>query len=290
VVERHWRKGAATLVVLLAVAGALLALLPRPPGQTEKPAEDPDRAVQDIERQLVEGQPVPLIDDQGPPRWHRWGIHGGGNLGQSPDGGVFLSSVATSLLELVRDPRCPGYKLTALVRHDFNPSRGRVGVYFGYQDHGKAPEAPRATFYVLRFSDRGTSATEARGPAGEVGSRVELEFHYFEPKPHDAFHPVKTLHQRFFRPALPEGRPGPWRELAVEVRPEKVAAFWAEEGPVKRIVELPTPQFLRAVRGFQSRTPGMKGIPIEFEPRTSLGLYVYNSSASFRRVVVTPLD
>jgi hypothetical protein len=85
----------------------------------------------------------------------------------------------------------------------------------------------------------------------------------------------------------------PWRELAVEVRPEGVKVFWANEDGVLQFKEEVPAAGLEGLEGrlqaMKRPNPEMTGVPADYRPRSGIGLYVLGGEGSFRHVVVRPL-
>src|SRR5262249_58457692 len=85
-----------------------------------------------------------------------------------------------------------------------------------------------------------------------------------------------------------------WRPFRIEVTPEVIRAAWGEE-PLQDLTAEQLAVFSRAV--LKANPPLNAALPlrdsgdkIEFPPRGGLGLLIYNGSASFRNVVVEPLN
>jgi serine/threonine-protein kinase len=299
-VERHRRKLVAAAMLLLALVGGFL-LLPRlaPPdtgpgaAPAKKEREDPDKALREIAQELTQRKTVTLIGEKDPPRWSRWELNGGGSTERPTNDGAFaVSSVGTSLLTLVPDPRWVAYRFSAEVRHDFNPNDGEVGLFFGFQDLARPGELTKATYYTLRFSDRGANARIVPRPNEEAFSNVIWHFRYFERRPFGSPLSSDVLGVKRFTPALPIGEPGPWRKLLVEVTGEAVRAKWgaAPDGPLQLVRERTVPNLNKELAVVQRGCPGLQGRPLRFAPRTALGLFVFNSTASFRRVILEALE
>src|SRR5262249_33660585 len=85
-----------------------------------------------------------------------------------------------------------------------------------------------------------------------------------------------------------------WRSLTLEVAPEGVTGFWEEKTFVGRLSarELgpEVRKSLEKKRQDQPEEPHFRGLEPDFVPRGSLGLYVSRGSASFRCVVLQPLN
>ncbi len=128
-------------------------------------------------------------------------------------------------MELLPDPRLERYRFTAEVRQDarIKAGEGGVGLYFGR--HGYEFPTKDQAYHGMRlaFLDSGPERPEAPWarnvnlisflklqPFGRGESGDEI------PRGTWSFVPVQQ-------------RPGPWRRLAVEVRPASVRALWWDE-------------------------------------------------------------
>jgi hypothetical protein len=88
-------------------------------------------------------------------------------------------------------------------------------------------------------------------------------------------------------------RPPSWRQLEVEVTPEGVEGLW-EGRSLGKVLAAQwvdyTERMLSAAPTLSPPAPYPRDLRPAFNPRGPLGLYVYQSSASFRDVVVEPLN
>jgi hypothetical protein len=76
----------------------------------------------------------------------------------------------------------------------------------------------------------------------------------------------------------------------VKVTPEGVEAFWRNErGSLSSFEKLTALEVEQAVTRMKSVNPDLAGIPGDYRPRRSLGLFVFRGKASFRRIVIKPL-
>jgi hypothetical protein len=274
--RQHARAGA--VVVLL---GCLLAVPP-----VARWVKDPDRPLRGIQRQLAAGQAATLIGETGPPRWHRWG-EGKDVAGTSdaPDRPFSFSTIDIGLLELLPDPQLGCYRFRAEVRHDFDGDGGEVGIYF--MDAGYAtPRGIQHCFWELTFNDLQGRADPRAGQGAEAGNRVVLHCRRYGaggavPVFNDRTAPGP---RRRFAAAEPFTGPQAWRKLAIEVTRTKVRAFW--EGEL--VGEIARADVERITREMAARHDplDLSGRPV---PGTALGLFVFNSTAAFRSVVIEPL-
>src|SRR5262249_54783860 len=103
---------------------------------------------------------------------------------------------------------------------------------------------------------------------------------------------LDTLGSHVFEPAIATGRMD-WRSLAIEVTPRAIRSFW--DG--RLACELPFADLMEKSRSAQqeyNRQQPNSAFADEnisnFSPRGGLGLFVSDGSASFRRVVIEPLN
>jgi len=277
-VRRH--PAGSPTVVLLVLVGVLVPLL----GYLRHPMRELER----IQLQLAEGHAVTLISDTGPPRWSRYQAgRATARASAASDEPFFLTTHQTILLELLPDPNRQRYRFTAEVRHNnsYNPN-GEVGIYFAHSRHGTA-QGEQHCFCTLTFDDR-HSKDARRAPNVAVKSNpVALDLRrYSEPNPGPYRNLSTRVLSQYFTPAVPSKGAGPWRQLAVEVTPEKIRFRW-ERGswsePLSR-------QELRKRAGeILAHSQDPTDLQPEFAPEEALGLFVSSGSASFRQVVVEPL-
>jgi serine/threonine-protein kinase len=262
--RRPRRVGAVALGVLLAVAAWLAWAL-----------ADPDRPIKRIEAALARGEAQGLIGETGRPAWSRCSVGDkAAKVEVGRDGTLFVNTWSLTLLELVRDPQGPSYRLSAEVRHDAVRAPGEVGIYVGHRQF----EGEAHSYLLLSFNDIG-------------GQNVYVGPHLYRVAGRSP-EPEYSLGW----PATPLQPPGlgstDWRQVAVEVRPGDVRAFW--EG--NQIGAWTTDQLAEAIQDAQQKerqnpvVDPVASLPPDFAPRGALGLYVKVGSASFRRVVIRPLN
>jgi hypothetical protein len=91
-----------------------------------------------------------------------------------------------------------------------------------------------------------------------------------------------------FKPAAAPLASEPWRFLAVEVTPSEVRIFWEnEEVPVER---RPRARIDESVRRLLATSQPPEGVALKYDPAGGLGLIVIQASASYRDIVLQPLD
>src|SRR5262249_5485183 len=135
--------------------------------------EPADGAIADIESALARGESVVLIGETGKPRWSRWCIQDDTLQAPVPRGREFsVQSWGCALLELVRDPQWPCYRLRAEVRHDESHQQGEVGLFLAHREHnttrGIVHQMVRLSFNDIQ---PGTPVALAPYFRGEDGSR-----------------------------------------------------------------------------------------------------------------------
>jgi serine/threonine-protein kinase len=295
--RRRLRTGLLVAIPLLALATMVVFLLtglgrtgddPEPPGPDNATAPD---SLAQLQGKLKQHQPVTLVGDGGLPKWHRWCVDEAGLAQPDPgDKALAFHTLGLSLLELVPDPQCGHYRLTAEVRHDDSPDIGEVGLFFGYQSADAVGQTCHI-FYTLAFADRGINATGFLTPQGEKASAFRMQFRLVEPHKEGNFQPKATIGKElFFQAALPKfGQSSPWRRLAVEVHPEYVKTFWCGDGGELTVIDQqPLTKLTLHARALLPPSR-LKDFPVPCQARTGLGLYAFRSAASFRQVVLEPL-
>jgi hypothetical protein len=251
---------------------------------------DPDRPVKETQRRLAAGQPVTLIGETGPPHWSRSPtekeVRSAAGARDKP---FTMSSIEPSLLELLPDPQLPRYRFRAEVRHETGDGLGVVGIYFAYSQYVTA-KGVEHRFWVLDFNDiQGVS--RRRDAQGRELQEVALRCRRYRPwgeMPVCKLSITPGPHQwKHFAPAAPPDDPTQtWRRLAVEVTPEKVRAFWEGEA----IGEVSSEQLRKVSREILTEPLDPIDPPAGDAPGVALGLYVHRSTATFRSVVIEPLE
>lgn len=314
---RFWRrlpKRAAAVVAALAVAAVVAALLYRRPSTNPETPPDPDAPLQEIERKLARGEEVTLIGETGKPVWAEWAVGESESYCSEDQEGTF--GVHTwhdcGLLQLLRDPQSSGYRLHAEVRHGMSGGpMAEVGLFAGLVDES-AGDYVLHEFIRLAFDDihdtakvwdqdwqEGSALWQKLTPGvppppRPKGNQVHLGNSLFAEANGKHLWDVEPsyLAPELFRPAG-----GPyldfWREITLDVGPDGISAVWGKNDFVGRISKATLDaQAQVALRNIIKAKPvgvPLEGIQAVFNPRAPLGLYVYNSSASFRNVVIKPI-
>jgi serine/threonine-protein kinase len=267
----------------------------RPIDQVER---DLDRPIEQIERNLANGQEEVLIGETGGPRWSRPRVPTEPGQALVAPGGAFkVKSWATSLLELVRDPRSRSYRFSAEVRHeDDSKVPGFVGIYVAHRAYDGVPSGIHQ-FVSLTFNDISTSPRPPLPdgtPRSPIGMPTSLRlFIRGTAGPGQTWeNPLTGWNANF---GLPAGfRNTPWRKLVVKVTPTKVEGSW--EGnplgpgvPVQKMIR-DTDELLTDFADRIPNHPFVGRVRSDFPARGGLGLLVHRGSAAFRSVVVVPLQ
>jgi serine/threonine-protein kinase len=266
----RWAGASAALALALAAAVLLWALGRRPPqgpssdlvGQSGGPPVVPHATTH------TQDDPLTLVGQSGSPSSSRWrlGRESSAAWVDGPDKVFKMSSRRAAFLELCARPPWRNYRLEAQVRHEENTGVGSVGVGFAYREDSAGTHSG---FSQLSFVDRGRRRGE-----------VEVAMHAYRhgPRPETNY----RLRSKYYRPSGPDGGPGPWRQLALEVAGGRARLFW--EGD--RVGEMNRTEWERAAASLSKKHPGLPSAPPE---QGGLGLFVQQSTASFRQVVVRPL-
>jgi serine/threonine protein kinase len=272
--------------VLTAVFLMVYLLSLNKPSPEEKEERIQQEALAGITRELTLKKKVILIGESGRPAFFRVKTDPKpAKIVEAPDGAFSVQNWEHGLVELLPDPCLERYRFRAEVRHERQANHeSRVGVYFARRQH--PDDETGAHFHCnVAFNDLvEVGARDARGIHG--GNSVGLQAHRQPPAGgvHQKFH-VKA--HTSFVPARPVGAMGPWRRIAVEVRPETVKVFW--EGNC--IATAPRASLVlnaRLLIAAPNQSLPSNNHP-QFTPRDGLGLYVSLGVASFRNVIVEPL-
>jgi serine/threonine-protein kinase len=283
--QRSWRRWRRirwpALVSAVVLLGILWAAWPRS-------AEERHRAqLQGPLEQLAQGAAVDLIPEGGSPVSYMV------RVGQSftrvetrQDGSFSVFAPKRALVELLPDPGCARYRLTAEVREDGCHGDAELGIYYNHRRVMSA-KGEAHLFGTLSFADLGPRAQGFKNPNGAGrGSQVALNHVYYR-EPGPPLGPEATYNgpNQFYDPPDALRRPGPWRRLTLEVTPEQVTAAFDD-------VALP-PFARKGVRMWSVVLPShhaeLRNVPLEIDRIGGLGLYVNGCLATFRRFRVEPL-
>jgi serine/threonine protein kinase len=289
-----WRKAcrhaASILLGLAAVITSVVLLLfllhLNKPSPDEVATKLQQHALAALTQDLDLKKKVSLIGERGRPGYfHLITDNTPAKIVEASDGAFSFQDWEHGLVELLPDPRLDRYRFSAEVRHERQTNQeSRVGIYFAHSKH--ADGATDAHFHCnVAFND--LVDVGAPGPNGvHRGNAVGLQVHR-QPPGGLINHKASVEKAEFlFLPARPVGALGPWRKIAVEVRPETIKVFW--EGNC--IVTTPRAILMRTARPLSARPD--KPLPANFPrfaPHGGLGLFVSLGVASFRNVTVEPI-
>jgi serine/threonine protein kinase len=289
-----WRKSrrhaASILLGLAAVITAVVLLIFLLSLNKLSPEEEEDQRQQAAlaahTKNLDRGKKVTLIGKSGRPGYVRWKTDKTpAKTAKAPDGTFSVQNWEHGLVELLPDPRLQCYCFRAEVRHERQSHQeSKVGIYFA---HSECPDGATVAHFHCNVAFNDLVDVGAKGANGiHGGNSVGLQAHRQPPAGlinRKAYDPKAATR---FSPAKPRGALGPWRSIAVEVRPETIKVIW--EGHC--IATTSRASLMRSARPLIARPnePLPNNHP-QFAPRDGLGLYVSLGVASFRNVVVEPL-
>jgi serine/threonine-protein kinase len=277
---RTLRRRPRTLVGgLLCVLGAAAVLFAMSPSPQDK-----------LQRRLSQGKPVTLVGATGAPAYFRWCSGADAGQASADANGVFsIHSWTMSLLELLPDVPCDRYRIRAEVRHDRSDPHGEVGFYFGHTDHAVERGVLRC-FCQLTFNDVNDMAGLAPlPPPVPPSNRAFLCLHLFEEPERGYDTRAAVVTSDGFTPSAAPNKP--WRKLKVTVGPDRLDAS-LDNKPLR--ASLTRDEMVQSIHNLAGQLPldrkGIDRLQSKLGPRGGLGLYILQGSASFRRVVVEPLD
>jgi serine/threonine protein kinase len=287
---RRARRHAASLVlglsvVLTAAVLLVLVLFLSQPSAEEKERRMQREALASLTHDLEQKKKVVLIGERGRPTYFRLKTDpNAGNFVDAPDGAFSVQNWEHGLVELLPDPQLDRYHFSAEVRHERQGSdESRVGIYFAHSEHPN-DEAIAHFHCNVAFNDLvevGTRDANGNHAGNDVGLRVLRQ------SSGGLINEKARVHEAaLFRPARPVGALGPWRRIAVELRPNTIKVSW--DG-ICIATSTRTTLMMNARRLIAKRGQALPANSPKFSARAGLGLYVSLGVASFRNVVVEPL-
>jgi serine/threonine-protein kinase len=294
---RLWRRLRRHPQLAIAATLLLFAAVALPAGLWYR---DPERPRRVIESELARGRSQTLIGETGPPAWSNWCMGKETSVASTSRNEPF--SIHTSnlaLLALVRDPRCNRFKLRAEVRHERTEIAGEVGIFVAHQLYA-SQRGPVHCFIPLAFNDINDEGQRPEPLPPNVRwmrqkNRVSLQPRLFweESRWAEWEYRFSGPGPELFRASRALGEATKWYPLTLNVDPERVQGFWkdtsvGELSPSEFVAE--ARQALDTKRKSEPEESRFLGFEPAFLPRGALGLYVMYGSASFRRVVIEPLD
>jgi hypothetical protein len=251
-----------------------------------------------IERGLSYGHAVTLVSATGLPKWYRW------ERGEVPlttslvvsDGACSFQAVDGSVLELLPDPQCDRYRLTAELRQDAiglpgeeaNPAAGSVGLYVAARYYPEAGLRVRSHWLAVSFSESQT--IDPNGVPMSNYLRLQDRLTFAEPDGRSSVIGPEMQRQKF----TPIGFGHRWRKIVIEMYADHGEAFWEDDNKQMQRIAKWTPAVVQAewvsfIDLVRSRTelPDLQLRPPP--PRAPLGVFAHDRGAiSFRNVVLEP--
>jgi serine/threonine-protein kinase len=283
----------AAIVAITAITGAVLTWNRDP--EVDRGSRTNRYEAMRLESELRRGHAITLIGDTGKPKWYRWQKDPSkGHVTVNKDGTFSVTHPKVGLLELVPDPAVERYLLRAQVKHDKNAAGSvskatGVGLYVSHTRHPGREEVWHSSVNV-QFNAVWGGTRYLSSPEAKNRVRIITRLNKYEGTARDLTNEVDGPKV----PLLGEEN-NQWFQLEVAVGPEGLTLTRfhavgeeAAESPVKvTATEIDTK--------FQSLTDSLAQAPIEgpapsFIPRSSLGIVVAYGTASFRDVVLTPLE
>ena len=283
---RMWRKvrkrpfvtSLAVLCVVCAMAAAVVYV------------RDPFRDIEAKQRRLLaQGLPVTLISEDGHPVWFRSAF---GNPQISKDAEPFaVYSWKMSLVELMPAPLPKSYRLSADVRHNSGSYSGKAGIYFAHAQQ-QIEQGPMYSLCLLAFNDVKVTADETKHlrkheiKDNQIG--LFLRIFWDGPGKLSGVFDRNIGGTRAFPPArqLPESQP--WRHLAVEVGKDAIRAAW-DGVPIGWPFPLASISLETDKLHKNTKLDPATLLPL-FSMQHACGVYVHQGSASFKNVVIEPLQ
>jgi serine/threonine-protein kinase len=254
---------------------------------------NPEARRRSIEKELAQGRPQTLIAENDGPRWFRVVTEANrAQAGVAGDGYFYVDAWSRTLVELVRDPQRVRFRLRAEVRHNKGDPEAEVGIYVAHRPHavpaGELHHWMALSYYDNRDDQKVFAAAVENPPPGNP---ARVSPYLFAERPERPFEWRLPAGPRlYFKPELGKGV---WRRLVLEVTPEGACGYW--EG--RSIGLFAAADYVSSTKTSCAQwqaepplEPFVRGMEPIFAPRGGLGLYVFQGSASFRNVIVEPLD
>jgi serine/threonine-protein kinase len=291
---RRWaRWGWVAGFLAVAVAAAAFAWGFRP---------DPDLPARRAAERLAAGESAVLLGEQGPLGWSRWLLNPeAARISRAGDGAVRVHAWDRVALALLPDPGCPAFRLRAEIRHEKSYEAGDVGLFVCHSVFGGESSGIHLFFHAFfnDVLDAGLAfdqlPPEARAnqprPRNQVEADVALRWREADGKQPEWHGP--GVHRELFQAGGVFN--STWRTLELEVRPGSLRCFWGRGAERRLVGQVPVEAALnQAGRQLEklgrSNLSGAGPPTPRFEPRAPLGIVVNNGTASFRRIIVEPLE
>ena len=245
---------------------------------------DPERQQERVRSELAAGRDARLVGETGPPVTYAWDE--GQDLAKvstQQDRPFLVSTQATALVRLWSEPP-PAFRFRAEVRHDRDARGGQVGVYINYKPSG--PKLPRSCCYAVNFSDL---SQNFKGSEDQNGCRTRLTFNWF--RAGSKVGPEEADDLLLLGPMYVPPNQEVWRTVEVVVTPHIVTVARSNNyGAMECIGRMAPEEFDKFAAKLSMTQPEWKGFSFEATRRGAIGLYVRRSTASYRNVVLQPID
>jgi hypothetical protein len=282
--RRQARTIALGMAVLTTVVLLLLLLVQlNQPSSEELARIRQQEALTALTQELESKQKATLIGNQGRPNY--FVVRTSQNPAKTvdaPDGAFTVQDWDHGLIELLPSCRLARYRFRAEVRHERQINfDSKAGIYFAHGEQRNGDTVAHS-HYNLAFNDL-VDVGAVNADNARRGNSVGLEGHCQPALGVDHYMVSLPNWVRLFAPARPIGAPGPWRKIAIEVRPNSVKTFW--EG--NSIANTPRKE-LRTAEMLLNAMPGPAPHDTrpKFVPGDGLGLFVSLGVASFRNVTI----
>jgi hypothetical protein len=266
---------------------------------------DPGRPLRELERAAIRG-PVTLIGPSGAPAYHQF-ISGEekSQIGVARDGSWVVHTRSFCFIELLPDPGRDRFRYSVQIRHDAGlapASAAWAGIYVGRTPWPRLSQNDHLVT-VLALNDIGSPATSLPNLIlPHAARRAQPRRHNFvalNPK-HiatlvdgrmDEFM-LRGVTGAHFTPARDLGVEQPYRLLEIVVTPERMAGYWDGQATTP----LTSTEYGNSVLGYQKHVrsyapadESVDKIPLTYNARGGLGVYVNLGSVWFKNATITPL-
>jgi serine/threonine protein kinase len=276
--HRHPLLSAGILLVLLSVVGASLAAQ----------FIDPERPRNQAKALLRNGRPYEYQVRKGDPGPFRWVFPTPDKLSTDADANtITIETLTTALYELLDDPGTDRYSFSMEVRHEDAGDASAAGMFVCLRRGVTAEGVQQYGFFAFHFADQIPRVTE-RDASGEPVSRPYV--HWCACEKSDSVSPERFRAGPLFRPTLSWPQESKWRPMKVEVTGAGIASFWLNDsGEWVALRLLSAKEIETLLTRHQAITRERSNLPVDYQPRSGLGVYVWHGKASFRNVRLEPL-
>jgi predicted Ser/Thr protein kinase len=249
---------------------------------------DPERPRNEAKADLRNGRPHEFRVRKWGPSPFRWVFGTPDKLSADSEANTLtIETLTTALYECLDDPGTDRYRFSMDVRHEDALGESSAGMFVCLRHGVRAEGVQQYGFFAFHFADQRARGPE-RDPAGEPVSRPYL--HWCACEKSDFVQPEEFRRGPPFRPTLSWPKESKWRPMKVEVTGAGIAAYWQNDGgewvPVRL---LPSKEIETLLRRAKSTAPERSNLPVDYQPRSGLGIYVREGKASIRNIRLEPL-